>query len=172
MKKSLIAAVVATLFALGAHAADSTAIMTNSNSTVWGGDTHRFGAGIILGQPTGASLKYWLNDTLAIDGAIGASFNDDNDNDSEFYLQSDVLWHDFDLLSVPKGRLPVYFGVGGLVRFRDNEDNQVGVRIPVGVSYMFDNAPIDVFVEIAPALDFAPDVQGEVTGGIGIRFWF
>jgi hypothetical protein len=29
-----------------------------------------------------------------------------------------------------------------------------------------------IFVEIAPALDIAPDVQGEITGGIGIRYWF
>jgi hypothetical protein len=171
-KITLTAAGVATLFTLVACAADSTAMTTNATSSVWSGPEHPFGVGIILGQPTGASVKYWLNDTLAIDGAIGASFNDDEDNDTEFYVHSDVLWHNFDLLPVPKGRLPVYFGVGGLLRFRDNEDNQFGIRIPVGVSYMFDNAPIDVFVEIAPAIDLTPDVSGEVTGGIGIRFWF
>ena len=80
-------------------------------------------------------------------------------------MHSDVLWHNFDLIPVSRGRMPVYFGVGGLVRFRDNnEDNQVGIRFPVGVSYMFDNAPVDVFVEIGPAIDVAPDVEGEVTG--------
>jgi hypothetical protein len=173
MKKTLIAASSVILSALAAHSADSTAMVTNSNTTVPSdGYAHRFGAGVILGEPTGASLKYWLNDTMAIDGAIGASFNDDNDDDSDFYLHSDILWHNFDLLKVPKGQLPVYFGVGALVRFRDDEDNQVGVRIPVGLSYMFDNLPIDIFAEIAPAIDVAPDVQGEITGGIGIRFWF
>jgi hypothetical protein len=151
----------------------STAIVTNNSQTasMSGGYPHRFGAGIILGEPTGASLKYWLNDTLAIDGAVGASFNDD-DHDSNFYLHSDLLIHNFDLIPVPQGRLPIYFGAGALVRFRDDEDNQVGIRIPVGVSYLFDNAPIDVFAEIAPAIDVAPDVRGEITGGIGIRFWF
>jgi hypothetical protein len=172
MKKTLITVAVATLFAFGTKAADSTVLVTNPPPPTMSGDAHRFGVGIILGEPTGASLKYWLNDTLAIDGAIGASFNDDDDNDSEFYLHSDVLWHNFDLLKVPKGQLPVYFGVGALVRFRDDEDNQVGVRIPVGLSYMFDNVPIDIFAEIAPAIDMAPDVRGEITGGIGIRFWF
>jgi hypothetical protein len=127
------------------------------------------GAGIIVGEPTGASLKYWLNDMMAVDGALGWSFRDDSD----FYLQSDVLWHNFNLIPVSSGRAPVYFGVGGLVRFRDdNHDDQVGIRVPVVVSYMFDNAPVDVFVEIGPALDVAPDVQGEITGGVGIRYWF
>ena len=33
---------------------------------------------------------------------------------------------------------------------------------------MFDNVPVDIFAEIAPAIDTAPFVRGEVTGGIGI----
>jgi hypothetical protein len=83
------------------------------------------------------------------------------------------LWHNFDLIPVPQGRLPVYFGVGGLVRFRDdNQDNQAGIRVPVGISYMFDKAPVDIFVEVGPALDLTPDVRGDITGGIGVRYWF
>jgi hypothetical protein len=172
MKKTLMATSLSVWFALAAYPADSTVMITNVNRSVWRSDGHRFGAGIILGEPTGAALKYWLSDRLAIDGAIGASYNDDGDQDASFYLHSDVLWHEFDLLPVSKGRLPVYIGAGVLVRFRDNEDNQVGVRIPVGLSYMFDNAPVDIFAEIAPAIDVTPSVRGEVTGGIGIRLWF
>jgi hypothetical protein len=37
---------------------------------------------------------------------------------------------------------------------------------------MFEQAPIDIFAEIGPAIDIVPDVRGEVTAGIGIRFWF
>jgi hypothetical protein len=175
MKRTLVTALLAIFCAVSACCQNSTAIATNNNNRLTPLSTaysERFGVGIILGEPTGASLKYWLNDTIAIDGAIGASFNDDADDDSSFYLHSDLLWHNFDLIPVPRGRLPVYIGAGALVRFRDDEDNQVGVRIPVGLSYMFDNAPIDIFAEIAPAIDVAPDVRGEVTGGIGIRYWF
>ncbi len=160
------------LCAAGVRAVDSAAIMTNSTSAMSGNFADCFAAGIILGEPTGASLKYWINDVMAIDGAIGASFNDDGDNDTSLYLHSDVLWHNFDLLKLPKGRLPVYFGVVGLVRFRDDENNQVGLRVPVGLSYLFDDAPVEIFAEIGPALDIAPSVQGEVTGGFGIRFRF
>ena len=59
---------------------------------------------------------------------------------------------------------------------RSNEisfnDNQVGIRAPIGLSYMFDREPIDIFVEIRPAIDIAPSVRGDITGGIGIRYWF
>jgi hypothetical protein len=130
----------------------------------------KLGVGVIVGEPTGASVKYWLNDTLAVDGAAGWSVHDNTD----FYVHGDLLWHDFDQIPVSSGRLPFYIGVGGLVRFRDdnNLDNEVGIRVPVGVSYMFENAPLDIFVEIGPALDIAPDVRGEITGGIGVRYWF
>jgi hypothetical protein len=131
--------------------------------------TGKFGIGVILGEPIGASAKYFFNDTLAIDGAAGWS---DHDN-TDLYVHSDVLWHKYDLIPVPSGRLPVYIGVGALVRFRNhNEDNEVGVRVPIGLSYIFENAPVDIFAEIGPAIDVSPDVKGEITGGVGVRVWF
>ena len=162
--------VAAALSGLNAWADDSTAMTTNSTSvSSTSSSAGKLGLGLIVGEPTGLSAKYWLNDTLALDGAVGWSTRDHTD----LYLHSDVLWHNFNLIPVPRGSLPVYFGVGGLVRFRDdNRDNDVGIRAPVGVSYMFDNAPVDVFAEIAPAIDVAPSVRGEITGGVGIRYWF
>lgn len=38
----------------------------------------RFEAGAIFGEPTGASLKYWFNDTWAIDGVLGWAFHQDD----------------------------------------------------------------------------------------------
>ena len=162
------------LFSGSARSDDSTVMVTNSANPadISTSYTGRFGAGVIFGEPTGASLKFWLNDTVAIDGAVGASFNDNDDDDASFYMHSDLLWHNFALIPVPRGRLPVYLGGGGLVRFRHHDDNQVGVRVPVGLSYMFDSAPVDIFAEVAPAIDISPGVRGEITGGIGIRFWF
>ena len=151
--------------------ADETPLTAKNSPASAAADNYvgKLGAGIILGEPIGGSLKYWLTDTLAIDGAVGWSSHDSTD----LYLHSDVLWHNFELIPVSRGRLPVYIGVGGLMRIRDNNnDNQVGVRLPVGISYMFDNAPVDVFAEIGPAIDVSPDVRGDFTGGVGIRFWF
>ena len=171
MKKTIVAPALIAFLGYNVYADETptAANFTKSSTASASSESGRFGAGITLGEPIGASLKYWLNDTMAVDGAFGWSSHEDAD----FYMHSDVLWHNFDLIPVSRGRMPVYFGVGGLVRFRDNnEDNQVGIRFPVGVSYMFDNAPVDVFVEIGPAIDVAPDVEGEVTGGVGIRYWF
>jgi len=128
---------------------------------------HRFGAGLILGEPTGVSLKYWFDDTWAIDGAITSSFH----RDTALQVHSDILWHAFDLFNVSRGRLPLYLGLGARVKFPDGDD-QFGIRAPIGVSYMFDNAPVDIFVEMAPILDLAPSVRGDFNVATGVRFWF
>jgi len=128
---------------------------------------NRFGAGLMLGEPTGLSVKYWLNETLAIDGGLGGSFHRKNG----VQMHSDVLWHAFDLFSVPEGKLPLYFGVGGRLKFKDGDD-LFGIRVPVGIAYMFEQRPIDVFFEVAPILDLTPSVRGDFNVSVGARFWF
>jgi hypothetical protein len=176
MKRVNLITTLALLAGIGALAQETpstnTMTVTQGNSSMkrsMDDMTGRFGVGVVLGEPIGGSVKYFFNDTMAIDGAAGWSARDHSD----LYLHSDILWHNYDLLPVSQGRLPVYFGVGGLARFRShNEDNQVGIRVPVGISYLFNNAPLDVFGEIGPAIDLAPLIRGEITGGIGVRFWF
>jgi len=171
MKQILAVTLLAAGCGLCVRAADEAAALTQSSSPGSPAESYveKLGAGITVGEPIGASLKYWFNERLAIDGAVGWSSHDNTD----LYVHSDVLWHNFDLIPVSHGSLPVYFGAGGLVRIRDdNHDNQFGVRVPVGLSYMFENTPVDVFAELGPALDVAPHVRGEITGGVGIRYWF
>jgi hypothetical protein len=177
MKKVAIVTMTATLVCLATQAADT--VETNSADTNnaamtksadnYSSHAGKFGVGATFGEPIGADVKYWFNEKMAIDGAMGYSFHDN----TELYMQSDILWHEFHLFPVSHGQLPLYFGVGGLARFRkDDIPNQVGIRVPVGVSYMFENAPVDIFMEVGPTLDIAPGIKGEVTGGIGIRYWF
>lgn len=129
---------------------------------------HRFGAGIIAGEPTGVSLKYWLNDCIAVDGAFGFRVRDLDD----VYLNADLLWHDYNLIPVSTGRMAVYVGAGPSILFRHEEDNRFGIRAPVGLTYKFENQPVDVFAEFAPILDLSPTVQGDFNVGIGVRYWF
>lgn len=173
MKKALITIALAAACGVSARADDSTLVATNMTATTanpsMSSMAGRFGAGMTLGEPIGPSLKYFFSDALAIDGAFGWSLHDH----SNFYLQSDLLWHNFDLIPVSQGRMGVYFGGGALLRFRNSgEDDQFGIRAPVGVTHQFDNVPVDIFAEVGPALDLAPSVRGEVTGGLGVRFWF
>jgi len=125
-----------------------------------------FGLGIILGEPTGVSAKLWLTDRTAVDMAAAWSFSDEE----AFHLHADYLLHNFDLISVSQGRLPIHFGVGARVKFED--ESKLGVRVPVGLTYIFDGAPLDIFFEIVPILDLIPDTEFDANAAIGIRFYF
>ena len=127
-----------------------------------------FGLGAIFGAPTGISAKYFLDESHAVDGAIAWDLSGDND----FHIHADYLYHNYSLITVEKGELPVYFGVGGRLKIRDNKDDEFGIRFPIGLAYAFADVPIDVFAEVAPILDVVPDTEFDLEGGIGARFYF
>jgi hypothetical protein len=149
MKKSLGLLIVLTLFQINTFAQD-----------------RGFGLGIILGEPTGVSGKLWTSGENAFDFAAAWSFQ----GDGNLLLQADYVWHIFRLIPVPDGKLPFYVGVGGEVILAD--DPVIGVRVPLGLDYMFGNAPVDIFVELVPILRLAPSTDFDFAGGIGARYWF
>lgn len=125
-----------------------------------------FGIGIILGEPTGISVKKWLGDHSAIDGAIAWSFGGVN----SFHLHADYLFHNFNLFDVESGQLPLYYGAG--LRFRTEPEATLGVRFSVGICYILEKAPLDIFLELGPVLNLIPDMEFWLTGSIGARFYF
>lgn len=126
-----------------------------------------FGIGIILGEPTGVTVKNWLTEKTAVDFAIAWSFSGSED---ALHLHGDYIIHNFSLIPVDEGEMPFYFGVGGRIKFED--DASVAVRVPLGIDYLFANAPVDLFLEIVPMLELAPDTDFELNGGLGVRYFF
>jgi hypothetical protein len=125
-----------------------------------------FGLGVILGEPTGISAKYYTGGSNAL--AFGAAWS--FGRNANMHLHADYLIHRFDLIEVEKGRLPLYYGIGGRVRFAD--ESTVGIRIPIGLSYYFQNDPLEIFFEVVPILDLTPATNFSGNGGIGLRYYF
>ena len=130
-----------------------------------------FGLGIILGEPTGVSAKLWLGETIAIGGAVAWSFREDDG----VQVHADVLYHQFDLFDVGEAKLPLYLGVGAMLKFEvdDNDnDNRFGIRFPVGIDYIFARVPLDIFFELVPILEFSPGTRFTFNAAIGVRYFF
>jgi len=123
-----------------------------------------FGIGVILGEPTGVASKLWLHERVSLDVAGAWSFMS-----GSFYVHGDIQWHMFDLIAVETGRLPLFVGAGARIKFTDTID--VGVRFPLGLVYIFATAPVDIFVEVAPALVLVPATEFDIGAGIGVRFY-
>lgn len=125
-----------------------------------------FGAGVLFGQPTGISVKLWTSETTALDGGLAWSFY----NGGFIHVHADFLMHKFNVIDVSSGRLPLYFGIGA--RLGLGNQLHLGARVPIGLDYLFDEAPVDIFLEIAPGLDLTPATQFALDGGIGVRYFF
>lgn len=143
-----------------------------------------FGLGIMLGEPTGLSGKLWTGGENAI--GMGLAWGGLGSPGGYLHMHADYLWHKMDLIPVSKGKLPLYFGIGARLRIWDDngyydngkwEDDdggraELGVRLPVGLAYLFDGAPVDIFLEVVPVLDLIPDTDVSLNAAIGARYWF
>ena len=145
----------------------STSILLGGSASAAG--DRDFGLGIILGEPTGISGKLWTGGRSAVDGAVAWS----TDRNSALHLHVDYLLHDFALITVEEGRLPFYYGIGGRIKFSENNsDDFIGIRVPIGLEYIFAAARVDIFFEIVPILDLAPDTDFDFNAAIGARYFF
>jgi hypothetical protein len=124
------------------------------------------GLGIIVGEPTGISFKYWTGSTTAFDAALAWSFTDEG----AFHIHGDYLFHNMRLISVPDGMLPFYYGIGA--RIKTANDTKFGIRVPLGLAYLFQTAPIDIFLEIVPILDLTPKTNFAINAALGARYFF
>ncbi|MCU0608545.1 MAG: hypothetical protein MUF22_02100 [Chitinispirillaceae bacterium] len=137
------------------------------------------GLGIIVGEPTGISAKLWVSQTNAIDFGLGWSLGSDRyyhhydsyNGDSRVHFHMDYLWHWFNALRSSE-QLPLYMGIGGRVNTGAGYDASAAIRGVFGIAWMPRNTPIDLFLELVPALQVVPSTGFGLDAGIGARFYF
>jgi len=144
-----------------------------------------FGLGLELGYPDGLTGKWFFNGSNAIDFGLGYAYRYYYAGDG-LHLYADYLWHPFVLTSAEPFELPFYIGVGGHYwnfdygcdRFGNcvNDGAAIGVRVPIGIAFDFNNVPLDIFIQIVPTFDFFTRYNRDFYLGfwpsVGIRFWF
>ncbi len=171
------------VFSLSAHAAPrgrnqyAPSYSIDSTSYVY---PKRFAAGAVLGEPTGLTAKYWLDQRQAVDFGLAFSFN------SFFMIYGDYLFHFPGLFGYSDlaNEFKPYLGVGGVMFFSTDSTRRdsalytkngsfgLGIRIPFGAEWMPSGSRLGVFAELAPGLGFVPSTFGFLQGGIGIRYYF
>lgn len=143
-----------------------------------GTDKGTFGAGIIIGEPTGVCAKLYVKDDQAIAAAAGFAFVGGG-----IHLHADYLFHPVILQSRDSFVLLAYIGPGvRLIQYRDGRDDNyiaLGIRGVGGLLFDFKEQPLDVFVEVAGVLEFGfTDVEDDEGFGpalnvaAGVRYYF
>jgi hypothetical protein len=134
-----------------------------SSMSAWAQD---LGVGFMVGAPTVVSAKKLLNDGHAVDAGLGWSFG----SKTRMHLHGDYLLSNKGALYWDEYPLDFYYGLGARMKFGD--DIEFGARIPVGLSYMDQSKPFEVFGELAPILDLVPKTDVELSLVVGVRFYF
>jgi hypothetical protein len=139
------------------------------------------GVGLILANPTGFSGKYRMSKERSIDAALGYSLGRRNN----ISLHSTYIWEFNQSITIDSVRIGHYFGVGGALYSRDNNDpppswayrhpdDQLGlaVRGLAGLNYYFKNPAIEIFAESALNFFFVPSTRINLGLAIGGRYFF
>ena len=123
------------------------------------------GIGIVIGEINGLSLKNWIsyNNALQFDATWNLNYGG-------IGVGAAYLIHNFHLLEADYNKFPMYFGIKGWVDFAPG-GVEAGIQVPLGISWVPRNAPIDVFLQIEPGISVIPAVAFAPGWGLGIRYW-
>lgn len=121
--------------------------------------------GMAAPAPTGLSFKFWTSRETAID-----VFTEWSTSNKFVEAHADYLTHNFEQFELEGATMPMYFGFGARIRTTENSSTHVGFRIPIGVSYLWDTAPMDMFAEIAPRSNVIPRTSFSIDVMIGLRY--
>lgn len=129
-----------------------------------------FGLGLIVGDPTAISLKGHLTGQDAFQLHVGWRLGEPEGGRVTFI--ADYLRHFVVVDPAPSsGQFAPYVGIGGKLGVGDG-DMVFGPRVPLGLSYYFGGAPVELALEIAPGVAVLPETSFMVDGGFAARFYF
>jgi len=124
------------------------------------------------GVANGISTKYWIDAENAVDAVLSFA-----SGDYEYtHFHADYLKHRYNLVMVEEGEIPLYFGLGIFMEsstlLSADTVSTNGIRLPVGFSYLLKDAPMDVFMEVAPTVVSGDNNGFYIAGAFGFRYSF
>ena len=134
------------------------------------------GIGIGVGAPTGLSLELSSGWRSSFELAVGFDPFDGVGGYAHLVFKGSL----FDFARGSTAIVPLYLGLGMFAIDQDGfpDDNlDLGVRVPLGVNFDFQRAPVQLFLEgalLATVVDFGENRDGwfGVGGYGGVRLWF
>ena len=138
------------------------------------------GIGVILGEPTGLSMIVRNQSAMATSAAMAWSVPE-----SKLQLHGDLQFKMVNIHdpNAPSMSFPLHTGIGLRLRLAGNPgaDNftgpadlpvQIGVRMPLGLSLLPDDYPLDAFIELVPVIGIFPATNFDLDAAIGFRAFF
>lgn len=125
--------------------------------------TGNFGIGGQIGDPSGLTVKMYQRSGFAYE--LLAAW----DLDNFFFLNGHALYE----RPITNSPIRYYLGPGALIGIHERRPNGndfvVGISGQLGLNYFVDQ--FEVFLHITPRLNVIPNTDGDIGGGIGLRFY-
>lgn len=137
-----------------------------------------WGFGISIGDPTGLTAKYNVNQINAWNFNLGSSYF------GGLRIGADYLWH-FNAFN--SRYVAMHAGFGGVLGFGTGKsffykdrgdlfyirDRGVGVAVRgiVGIDFYPGSSPFEIYFELGPLLGFIPKTGGALDLALGFRFY-
>ncbi|MFC1610748.1 hypothetical protein ACFL6C_07310 [Myxococcota bacterium] len=176
------------LFSLPTHAQTSVETSTSGGLGSSIGAERTFGLGLVIGQPTALSGKLFFTSELAVTVLVGGWLHPHKGP----VAGADLTFHVRDLVpDLTPLELGLYFGggagLGSWVRDKYHKHDEpfthwhshdvyeplVYVRPVVGAAIWLRGVPLEVSVDIAPAIRLLPGkIELDLGGGLSVRYFF
>lgn len=141
--------------------------------------SNKFGLGVMIGEPTGLSSKWWTSNTNAFAFGVGWSvqgyrlngFSSKYDNSTRIHIHVDYLWHSFNVIK-SSHEFPLFYGIGGRINSETETSGAFSVRGVFGIAWLPRSTPLDIFLEVVPTLSLIRSTGFGIDAAIGARYFF
>lgn len=124
------------------------------------------GLGGQIGEPSGITLKIYNPSSVSYDFLAAWDLDD-------FFFLNVHGTYERRVGNNPNVRF--FFGPGGFIGFRDrgrdrDDDVVAGISGTFGISFWVEQ--FEIYARLTPRLSVVPDTDGDLGGGLGLRFYF
>ncbi len=149
-------------------------LLTTAFAVLVFGTASTFAQGIGIGgqllSPTGVSVKAPIGETSAITGAVGFFVSD---NFKNAVIEANyIMYRGSERFNVDSGSLNPYFGGGLSLGLAENTDATLSLRVPFGIEYGLESAPVEIYMDIGPDIGITPNVDLGLDSSLGFRIFF
>lgn len=127
--------------------------------------TNGIGVGLSGGYPvSGVAVKYGMDDFRLV-GTVGYNYGVNSGIAIEAGAQYDLTEFDID-------GIPFYVNVGVTGAIGIGSPFTLSVNVPFGVSYFFEDFPMEAFLKVGPGVKILDKVGFDIGGAIGALWYF
>ena len=128
------------------------------------------GLGVMVGDPSGLSLRYMpAGAPYALDFLLAYSWDDNVIVAADYKFLFPGLFSKTDAAGQ---HFHPFLGVGAVLSMANGAGDFLGLRVPVGLEWVIPRSQLALQLELAPGIGIIPSTDAFAMAGLAIRYYF